>query len=69
MNHCELLPEKTGLLRITVSNIKRHEKTDFKVFLVVIPKEGLAGWVPANPSLGMTLTIKYYSTAFIDYIL
>ncbi len=24
---------------------------------------------PANPSLGMTPTIKYYSTAFIDHIL
>ena len=31
--------------------------------------KGLAGWGPANPSLGMTPTIKYYSTAFIDYIL
>ncbi len=40
-----------------------------KVFVVVIPKEGLAGWGPANPSLGMTPTIKYYSTNFIDYIL
>ena len=26
-------------------------------------------WGPANPSLGMTPTIKYYSTAFINYIL
>ena len=32
----------------------RHEKTDLKVFVVVIPKEGLAGLGPANPSLGMT---------------
>ncbi len=47
----------------------RHEKTDLKVFVVVIPKEGLAGWGPTNPSLGMTPTMKYYSTAFIDYIL
>ncbi len=47
----------------------RHEKTDLKVLVVVIPKEGLEGWSPANPSLGMALTIKYYSTAFIDYIL
>ncbi len=38
-----------------------HKKTDLKVFVVVIPKEGLAGWGPANPSLGMTPTIKYYS--------
>ncbi len=45
----------------------RHEKTDLKVVVVVIPKEGLAGWGPANPSLGMTPTLKYYSTAFIDY--
>ena len=25
-------------------NEARHKKTDFKVFVVVIPKEGLAGW-------------------------
>ena len=31
-----------------------------KVFVIVIPKEGLAGWGPASPSLGMTRTIKYY---------
>ena len=47
----------------------RHKKTDFRVFVVVIPNEGLAGWGPVNPSLGMTPTIKYYSTAFIGYIL
>ncbi len=46
-----------------------HEKTDLKVFVVAIPKEGLAGWGPTNPSLGMTPAIIYYSTAFIDYIL
>ncbi len=46
----------------------RHEKTDLKVF-VVIPKGGLAGGSPANPSLDMAPTIKYHSTAFIDYIL
>ncbi len=46
-----------------------NEKIDLKVLFVVIPKEGLEGRGPANPSLGMTLTIKYYSTAFIDYIL
>ena len=37
----------------------RHKKTGFKVFVVVIPKEGLAGWGPANPSLGMTPTTEY----------
>ncbi len=36
-----------------------HEKTDFKVFVIVMPKEGLAGWGPANPSLGMTPTTEY----------
>ncbi len=46
-----------------------HKKTDIKVFVVVIPKEELAGWCPANASLGLTSTIKYYSTSFIDYIL
>ena len=44
-----------------------HKKTELKI--VVIPKEGFACWDPANPSLGMTLTIKYHSNAFIDYIL
>ncbi len=34
-----------------------HQKTDLKVFVVVIPKEGLVDWGPANPSLGMTPTI------------
>ncbi len=34
-----------------------HEKTDLKVFVVVIPKEGLAQ--PANPSLLMTPTTEY----------
>ncbi len=33
-----------------------HEKTDLKVFVAVIHKEGLAGWGPTNPSLGMTST-------------
>ncbi len=37
----------------------RHEKTDLKVFVIVIPKDGLAGWDPANPSLGMTPTAEY----------
>ena len=37
----------------------RHEKTDIKIFVVVIPKEGLTDWVPTKPSLGMTLTTEY----------
>ncbi len=46
-----------------------HEKTDLKkVFVAVIPKEGLATQRMGG-ALSMTLTIKYYSTAFIDYIL
>ncbi len=36
-----------------------HREKRFKVFVIVIPKEGLAGWGPANPSLGMTSTIEY----------
>ncbi len=35
-----------------------HENTCLNIFVVVIPKEGL----------GMTLNIKFYSAAFIDYI-
>ncbi len=37
----------------------RHEETDLKVFVIVIPNEGLAGWGPTNLSLGMTPTMKY----------
>ena len=44
---------------LTFSYDARHEKTDLKVFVVIIPKEGLAGWGPANPSLGITLTTEY----------
>ncbi len=44
----------------------RHEKTDLKVFVIVIPKEGLAGKAPKspnNPSFSMTLTIDLYTAA------
>ncbi len=37
----------------------RHEKTDLPVFVVVIPKEELAGWGPGHPSLGMTQTKEF----------
>ncbi len=36
--------------------------------VIVNPKKD-GGRGPANPSLGMTTTIKLYSAAFIDYIL
>ncbi len=36
-----------------------HEKMYLKVFVIVIPKEGLAGWGPANPSFGKTPTTGY----------
>ncbi len=37
----------------------RHEKTDLKVFIVVIPKEG---WVRCTyPSFGMTPTFREYN--------
>ncbi len=52
---------------VSLSFDMRHEKTDLKVFVVVIPKEGLAGRGSANPSLGMTLTIKYYSPSGAHY--
>ncbi len=35
-----------------------HEKTDLKVFVVVIPKEG---WARAHPSFGMTPTFREYN--------
>ncbi len=34
-----------------------YTKTDLKIFVIVIPKEGLAGISPANPSFGMISTI------------
>ncbi len=37
----------------------RHEKTDLNVFVVVIPKDGLAGTSSTKPSFGMTLTIEH----------
>ena len=36
-----------------------YEKTGLNVFVVVIPKEGLVGWGPANPFLGMTTSTEY----------
>ena len=36
-----------------------HTKTGLKIFVIVIPKESLAGTRSAKPSFGMTLTIKY----------
>ncbi len=35
-----------------------HEKTNLKIFVVVIPKEGLVGGA-ANPSFDMTPTTEY----------
>ena len=34
-------------------------KTGLKIFGIVIPKEGLAGTLPAKPSFGVSSTIKY----------
>ena len=36
-----------------------RENASFKIFVVVIPKEGLAGRGPANPSFDMTPTMQY----------
>ncbi len=44
----------------------RHVKTYPKIFVVVIPKEGLG---PTNPSLSMTPTIKLHSATFRLYSL
>ena len=46
-----------GLCHFRDSIDVSHEKTDLKVFVVV--QEGLAGWGPANPSLGITPTREY----------
>ena len=36
-----------------------HGQKSLKIFVVVIPKEGLAGWGAANHSLGVTPTTEY----------
>ena len=35
-------------------------KTGLNIFVMVIPKEGMAGNIPAKPSFGMTTTIELY---------
>ncbi len=37
---------------LSISNDARHKKTDLKVFVDVIPKEGLAGWGPRQSFFG-----------------
>ncbi len=51
--------QRTIIMNNGKTNDARHKNTDLKVYDVVIPKDGLAGWGPANPSLGMTLTTEY----------
>ncbi len=46
-----------------------HANRGFKIFAVVVPKDGLSGTCPARSSLGMTSTIELYSVVFTDYIL
>ena len=62
-----------NLYRIYRNNNKIHEphhtKTGLNMFVVAIPKEGLAGPGPAKPSLGITPSIELYSTVFTDYVL
>ncbi len=36
-----------------------HINTGLEIFVVVIPKEGLAGTSPAKPTFGMTPTVKH----------
>ncbi len=52
-------------------NIKElcHRKTCPKIFVVVIPKEGLTDMALPTLSVGMTLTIKLYTVFFKDSIL
>ncbi len=51
------------LFSINVKHIKISEpyyaKTGLKIFVTVIPKEGLPSTSQARPSFGMTLTTKY----------
>ena len=45
-----------------------HAMTGIKIFVIVIPKEGLAGTSTANPSFGMTQTIKYTGQKIVGII-
>ncbi len=63
---CRLRHPKSGTKLGTLELC--HEKICLKIFVIVILKEGLAGWGPAI-LLGMTPTIKLYSLAFTDCIL
>ena len=51
----EVILIKSLLLEYTQTIELCHGKTDLKIFVIVIPKEGLAG---ANPSFRMTPTTR-----------
>ena len=53
---CSFFQFNSFLCKCMDKIVTRHEKTDFKVVVDVIPKEGLAGSQPANLSLGLTTT-------------
>ncbi len=45
-----------------------HDKIGCKIFVIVIPRAGMAGNSPAKPSFVMTATIELQSLVFTDYI-
>ena len=48
-----------------------HTQAGLKIFLIVIPREGLDGTSPVKPSFGLTpttLTIELYSSQLMFYI-
>ncbi len=50
-------------------NKAKTSKTGLKFFVVVIPKEGMAGSSPAKFSFGVTPCIELYSVVFTVLIL
>ena len=49
---------KCGIITSNVTNDVHHEKTDLKVFVVVIPKEELAGSQPRQSFFGYDTECK-----------
>ncbi len=66
---CKLFPSLKDILRnshftfpmLFMTDEARHEKTDLKGFVAVIPKEGWPRVARAHPSFGMTPTFREYN--------
>ena len=50
------------------NELRAAETRPFKIFFDVLPKDGLGGQSPANPSFGRTPSVDLLSAAFTDCI-